>query len=193
MWWLGHLSWPAAEHLLAGTSGSGTPSSQPSPEPESEPTSSQSRLIWLLAAVRCLCRRLSGRHRSCFLQHQPSRQGLRRDSACVPRYAATVPTLLLWQRHILSAQSGHTHRGPLNQLPWIGLDEWWPGVCCTASSSSESSTGHPLRHAGVTPLPTCSLSGSAGHPQPCHAQLPSLPGSLAVARSQMSRTGAGRG
>ena len=31
-----------------------------------------------------------------------------------------------------------------------------------------------------TSMATCSLPGAARHPQPCHAQLPSLPGSLAV-------------
>ena len=44
---------------------------------------------------------------------------------------------------------------------------------------------HSQRHAGVTPLPTCSLPGSAGQPQPCHAQLPSVPDSLAVVCSHM--------
>ena len=61
-------------------------------------------------------------------------------------------------------------------------DRWWSGVCCTASSSLEPSTQGNAR---VTPLPACSLPGAAGHPQPCHAQLPSLPGTLAVVWRRM--------
>ena len=44
---------------------------------------------------------------------------------------------------------------------------------------------HPQGHARVTPLPACSLPGAAGHPQPRHAQLSSLPGGLALVCSHM--------
>ncbi|CAL5226056.1 g8869 [Coccomyxa viridis] len=47
-------------------------------------------------------------HRSRSLRHQLSQQSLHRDSACVPPCAAMIPTLLLWQRHILPALTGHT-------------------------------------------------------------------------------------
>ena len=39
----------------------------------------------------------------------PAQQSLRQDSACVPRYAALIPTLLLWQRHILPFHSMVCH------------------------------------------------------------------------------------
>ena len=50
----------------------------------------------------------------------PAGRAYGRDSACVLRYAAKIPTLLLWQRHILPALSGHTHGEPPAQLPWTG-------------------------------------------------------------------------
>ena len=46
---------------------------------------------------------------------------------------------------------------------------------------------HPQGHARVTPLPACSLPGAAGHPQPRHAQLPSLPGDLTVVPPQKKK------
>ena len=108
-------------------------------------------------------------HRSHFLQHQPSRQSLRRDSACMPRYAAMTSTSLLWQRHILPALSRHTHGEPLRQLPWIGLDEWWPGVCWTASfpwggalqqaSGGARGTTHALDGCTSSAATTMSLPG----------------------------------
>ena len=91
-------------------------------------------------------------HRSHFLQHQPSRQSLRRGSACMLRYAAMISTSLLWQRHTLPALSGHTHGEPLSQLPWIGLEGWWPGVCCLASSSwASTGTSTEARRSRSTP------------------------------------------
>ena len=63
-------------------------------------------------------------HRSRSSQHRPSRQSLRRDSAYKPPCAAMIPTLLLWQRHILPALSGHTHGEPPAQLPWTGQARW---------------------------------------------------------------------
>ena len=113
-------------------------------------------------------------HRSHFLQHQPSRHSLRRDRACMPRYAAMTSTSLLWQRHILPALSGHTHGEPLRQLPWIGLDEWWPGVCCTASSSWEPSTGTSTE---------ARRSHTSAHKQPARISWPASAMSCSAAQS----------
>ena len=46
---------------------------------------------------------------------------------------------------------------------------------------------HPQRHASLTPLPPCTLPGTARHSQPCHTQLPSLSCGLAVVCSHMGR------
>ena len=44
---------------------------------------------------------------------------------------------------------------------------------------------HSQRHASLTPLPPCTLLGTACHSQPCYAQLPSLSCGLAVVCSHM--------
>ena len=117
-------------------------------------------------------------HRSHFLQHQPSRQSLRRDSACMPRYAAMTSTSLLWQRHTSSyawraAQTAALDR-PGRVVAWRLLH----GKLFVGAFNRHIHRGTPESH-------LCSLPGSVGQPQPCHVQLPSVPGSLAVVSSHM--------
>ena len=69
------------------------------------------------------------------------------------------------------------------------LGEAWTsgGLASAARQALRGSLqqANPQRHTEVTPLPTCSLPGSVGQPQPCHVQLPSVPDSLAVICSHM--------
>ncbi len=63
-------------------------------------------------------------HRSRSLQHQLSQQSLRRDSACVPPYAAMIPTLAksLIQRHAQGEQElDEAESDTSTERQWMGL------------------------------------------------------------------------
>ena len=73
---------------------------------------------------------LTMRHGSCLRVHAALRSG----DTDIASLAEANPSSSEW---------AHTWRAALSQLPWIGLDEWWPGVCCTANRGTPES--HPQK------------------------------------------------
>ena len=101
-----------------------------------------------------------------------------------------------------SAQRRHRHyvsgTGRPLQHPVGAYMEGYPLLCLrqTRTSGGLASAArqavrrslpqaHPQRHASLTPLPPCTLPGTACHSQPCHAQQPSLSCGLAVVCSHL--------
>ena len=107
-------------------------------------------------------------------QHSCSWSSPRYGSACMQHCAAMTQTSPPSQRQTLPAQDGHTHGRQPTQPPWIDRHEWQSGVCCTASSSLEPSTGtsteahrshtvvrmQPARHSWPPSATSCSAAPS---------------------------------